>query len=125
MTGVFIEKAHEKVLKNPASTLTYDPSGSIDIVTSDTGIEQVHVAGKALKQAMENAKMAGGVHLRAVNERVEELTIMSTSFCTALAMIIVTVMEQIKSEVMIGSDNGKVSKSDTHAMIAKKIRDVS
>ena len=125
LTGVFIEKAHEKVLKNPASTLTYDPSGSIDIVTSDTGIEQVHVAGKALKQAMENAKMAGGVHLRAVNERVEELTIMSTSFCTALAMIIVTVMEQIKSEVMIGSDNGKVSKSDTHAMIAKKIRDVS
>lgn len=32
-------------------------------------------------------------------------------------------MEQFKTEVIAGSDNGKVSKSDTHTMISKKIRD--
>lgn len=32
-------------------------------------------------------------------------------------------MEQFKTEVVAGSDNGKVSKNDTHTMIAKKIRD--
>jgi Exocyst complex component Sec3 len=40
-----------------------------------------------------------------------------------LAQIIVTVMEQFKSEVVAGSDHGKVSKNDTHTMISKKIRD--
>jgi hypothetical protein len=34
-------------------------------------------------------------------------------------------MEELKTEVVAGSDGGKVSKSDTHSMIAKKIRDVS
>ena len=32
-------------------------------------------------------------------------------------------MEQFKTEVVAGSDHGKVSKNDTHSMIAKKIRD--
>jgi hypothetical protein len=125
LTGVGIEKSHEKVLTNPAGALVYDGNGNIDVIASDQGVDLIHIAGKALKQAMENAKKAGCVHLRAVNERVEDLTVMSNSFCQALAMIIVTVMEQIKAEVMVASDNGKVSKSDTHAMIAKKIRDVS
>jgi hypothetical protein len=125
LTGVGIPKASEKILKNPASALVYDGDGSIDIEASEPGVDKIHIAGKALKEAMDNAKRAGGVHLRAVNERVEELARMSSSFCTALAQIIVTVMEQIKTDVMVASDNGKVSKSDTHATIAKKIRDVS
>lgn len=125
LTGVGIEKAHEKVLTNPAGALVYDGNGNIDVIASDKGVDNIHIAGKALKQAMENAKKTGCVHLFAVNERMEDLTVMSNSFCQALAMIIVTVMEQIKAEVMVASDNGKVSKSDTHAMIAKKIRDVS
>uniref|UniRef100_A0A7S1V7N1 Exocyst complex component Sec3 C-terminal domain-containing protein n=1 Tax=Grammatophora oceanica TaxID=210454 RepID=A0A7S1V7N1_9STRA len=123
LTGVSIDKDSEVVLKNPASALVYDASGNIDIDQSDAGVDKIHLSGKSLKDAMENAKRAGGVHLRAVNERVEDLTIMSNSFCTALAQIIVTVMEQIKSEVMVASDNGKVSKSDTHGMIAKKVRE--
>jgi len=123
LTGVGIPKQSEKVLNNPASALVYSADGSIDIEASESGVDKIHHAGKALKEAMENAKKAGGVHLRAVNERVEQLVKMSSVFCTALAQIIVTVMEQIKSLVMVASDNGKVSKSDTHAMIAKKIRD--
>jgi len=123
LTGVGIPKSSEKVLKNPASALVYDADGSIDIEASEPGVDKIHIAGKALKDAMENAKRAGGLHLRAVNERVEQLVKMVRGFCTALAQIIVTVMEQIKTDVMVASDNGKVSKSDTHAMIAKKIRD--
>ena len=125
LTGVGIPKESERLLKNPASALTYDQGGQIDIEASEPGVDKIHHAGKALREAMENAKQTGGVHLRAVNERVEDLTAMSNTFCTNLAQIIVTVMEQIKSEVMIASDNGKVSKSDTHKEIAKKVRDVS
>jgi Exocyst complex component Sec3 len=124
LTGVSIPKASEKILKNPASALLYTADGSIDIEASEAGVDEIHIAGRALKSAMDNARRAGGVHLRAVNERVEQLVLMSESFCTALAQIIVTVMEQIKTDVMVASDNGKVSKSDTHATIAKKIRDV-
>jgi hypothetical protein len=125
LTGVGIPNESERVLKNPASALVYNSDGSIDIEASEPGVDAIHIAGKALKGAMDNAKNAGGLHLRAVNERVEQLIKMSGTFCTALAQIIVTVMEQIKTDVMVASDNGKVSKSDTHSMIAKKIRDVS
>ena len=59
----------------------------------------------------------------AVHERTQGLMAIAKKFCTALAQIIVTVMEQFKEEVVAGSDYGKVSKNDTHAMIAKKIRD--
>ena len=63
------------------------------------------------------------MHLKAVSERAKGLTSLSDTYCSSLAQIIVTVMEQFKTEVVAGSDNGKVSKNDTHTMIAKKIRD--
>jgi hypothetical protein len=63
------------------------------------------------------------MHLKAVTERSQALTKVSNGFCSALAQIIVTVMEQFKTEVVAGSDHGKVSKNDTHAIISKKIRD--
>ena len=65
----------------------------------------------------------GGIHLKAVAERAKGLTSISNTFCSSLAQIIVTVMEQFKTEVVAGSDHGKVSKNDTHTMISKKIRD--
>ena len=63
------------------------------------------------------------MHLKAVSERARGLTALSDTYCKSLAQIIVTVMEQFKTEVVAGSDHGKVSKNDTHTMIAKKIRD--
>jgi hypothetical protein len=63
------------------------------------------------------------MHLKSVSERAKTLAAISNGFCSSLAQIIVTVMEQFKTEVVAGSDQGKVSKSDTHSMIAKKIRD--
>jgi Exocyst complex component Sec3 len=49
--------------------------------------------------------------------------VISSTYCNSLAQIIVTVMEQFKTIVVAGSDGGKVSKNDTHTMIANKIRD--
>ncbi len=123
LQGLDIDKSLEKVLKSPAGTLVYDGNGRIDVEASERGVDRIHQAGKALQEALEHAQKAGGVHLRAVSERVEGLESISTTFCTALAQIIVTVMEQFKTDVVAASDNGKVSKSDTHTMIAKKIRD--
>lgn len=63
------------------------------------------------------------MHLRAVSERARGHTSIKNTYCTALAQIIVTVMEQFKLEVVAGSDYGKVSKNDTHTMIAKKVKE--
>lgn len=123
LTGLNLDQELEKVLKNPASALVYDDDGLVDDEASDAGIEQIYKAGKALQEAMEYPKRSGGMHLRAVAERAEGLVAINKGFCKQLAQIIVTMMEQFKTEVVAGSDHGKVSKNDTHAMIAKKIRD--
>eukprot|EP00536_Pseudo-nitzschia_multiseries_P000513 jgi/Psemu1/233676/estExt_Genewise1.C_60177 len=123
LQGLVIDEDLELILGNPASALVYDEKGNIQVEESEDGVHRVYAAGKALQQATEHAEQAGGLHLRAVNERVVALAAASEFFCTSLAQIIVTIMEQFKSEVVASSDHGKVSKQDTHSMIAKKIRD--
>jgi hypothetical protein len=123
LKGLVIDEELELILGNPASALVYDEAGNIQVEESEVGVDRVYDAGKALQEATEHAEKAGGLHLRAVSERVEALAQASEFFCTSLAQIIVTIMEQFKTEVVAASDHGKVSKSDTHSMIAKKIRD--
>jgi hypothetical protein len=123
LQGSLIDENVEKILKNPASALVYDDDGRVDVDESESGIEEIYEAGKALQEAMEYPRRSGGLHLESVSERADGLSQIASSFCTALAHIIVTVMEQFNEEVLAGSDYGKVSKNDTHAMIAKKIRD--
>lgn len=123
LKGLVIAEELELILGNPASVLVYDEAGNIHVEESEEGVERIYEAGKALQEATEHAEKAGGLHLRAVSERVEALAQASEFFCTALAQIIVTIMEQFKTEVVAASDHGKVSKQDTHSMIAKKVRD--
>ena len=123
LQGLDIDEGMEKVLKNPASALVYDEEGLVDVDESEPGIENIYDAGKALHEAIEYPRRSGGTHLTAVSERAGGLFAIASNFCEALAQIIVTVMEQFKTEVVAGSDYGKVSKSDTHSMIVKKIRD--
>jgi Exocyst complex component Sec3 len=123
LKGLVIDQELELILGNPASALVYDESGNIQVEASEDGVDRIYDAGKALQEATEHAEKAGGLHLRAVSERVEALAQASDYFCTALAQIIVTIMEQFKTEVVAASDHGKVSKQDTHSMIAKKVRD--
>mmetsp|Transcript_7771 Transcript_7771/g.19335 ORF Transcript_7771/g.19335 Transcript_7771/m.19335 type:complete len:1331 (+) Transcript_7771:399-4391(+) len=121
--GLVIDQELELILGNPAGALVYDDSGNIQVEASEEGVDRIYDAGKALQEATEHAEQAGGLHLRSVSERVEALAQASDYFCTALAQIIVTIMEQFKTEVVAASDHGKVSKQDTHSMIAKKVRD--
>ena len=123
LKGLVIDEDLEMVLGNPAGALVYDEAGNIQVEESGEGVDQIYEAGKALQEATDHAEKAGGLHLRAVSERVEALAQTSEFFCTALAQIIVTIMEQFKTEVVAASDHGKVSKQDTHQMIAKKVRD--
>lgn len=123
LKGLVIDEELELVLGSPASSLVYDEAGNIQVEESEEGVNRIYDAGKALQEATEHAEKAGGLHLRAVSERVEALAQTSEFFCTALAQIIVTIMEQFKTEVVAASDYGKVSKQDTHSMIAKKVRD--
>jgi hypothetical protein len=123
LKGLVIDEELELILGNPASALVYDDAGNIQVEESEEGVDSIYDAGKALQEATEHAEKAGGLHLRAVSERVEALAQASDFFCTALAQIIVTIMEQFKTEVVAASDHGKVSKQDTHSMIAKKVRD--
>jgi hypothetical protein len=123
LKGLVIDEELELILGNPASALVYDEAGNIQVEESEDGVDHIYDAGKALQEATEHAEKAGGLHLRAVSERVEALAQASDFFCTALAQIIVTIMEQFKTEVVAASDHGKVSKQDTHSMIAKKVRD--
>jgi len=123
LQGLEINDDMEKVLKNPASALVYDSNGRVMVEESEAGIEKIHKAGKALLDAIEYPKQSGGMHLKAVSERCDGLAEITKGYCTALAQIIVTVMEQFKTDVVAESDNGKVSKNDTHATIAKKVRD--
>ena len=123
LKGLVIDDELESILGNPASALVYDDAGNIQVEESEEGVDRVYDAGKALQEATEHAEKAGGLHLRAVSERVDALAQASEFFCTSLAQIIVTIMEQFKTEVVAASDHGKVSKQDTHSMIAKKVRD--
>jgi len=123
LNGLDMPDNVERVLDNPATALVYEAGGAIDIEASEHGVDKIHKAGKSLKEALGRAKDAGGVHLRAVNERAQGLDATADRFCTSLAHIIATVMEQIAAEVVAGSDHGKVSKTDTHATISKKIRE--
>ena len=123
LKGMEIPDSVEKILKNPASALVYDDDGHVDVDESEAGVEEIYQAGRSLQDAIDFPLKSGGLHLDAVSERAEGLNTIANSFCTALAHIIVTVMEQFNQEVLAGSDYGKVSKNDTHSMIAKKIRD--
>lgn len=124
LRGMDLESDIENILQNPASALIYDDdTGRVDVDASDEGVEQIYQSGKSLQDAIDFPRKSGGLHLDAVSERADKLQTVATSFCTALAHIIVTVMEQFNQEVLAGSDYGKVSKNDTHAMIAKKVRD--
>ena len=123
LKGLEIPDELTRTLKNPASALVYDNEGRIEVDESQEGVDNIHDAGRALQDAMLHVQQSGGLHLKAVIQRSDVLEKTANAFCTALAQIIVTVMEQFKTDVVAGSDYGKVSKSDTHTMIAKKIRD--
>jgi hypothetical protein len=53
LQGLEINEYTEKTLNDPASALSYHPSGSINVEHSEEGIEKIYQAGKALLDAIE------------------------------------------------------------------------
>ncbi|CAJ1952747.1 unnamed protein product [Cylindrotheca closterium] len=74
LQGLTIQEDLEMILSNPAGALVYDDGGNIQVAESEGGVDRIYEAGKALQQATEHSEKAGGVHLRAVSERVEQCT---------------------------------------------------
>jgi len=124
LSGLDVPTQLQRILANPGSVLRYDPAdGSIQIGASEAGVEDIYQAGRALRDAIDVVEKEGGVHLRAVSERVEDLASVANSFCTALAQIVVTVMEQLAGDIVASTDFTKSAKGENHTVIAKKIRD--
>ena len=123
LAGLDVPPALRKTLSNPTGALQYDSAGNVDAKTSERGIDEIYQAGRFLKDAIDRVEKEGGVHLRAVSERVEKLASVANQFCMSLAQIVVTVMEQLSSDVVATTDFTKSSKSESHTTVAKRIRD--
>ncbi len=121
LDGLEVEPGTLDILMNPTSHMVYHKNGDINLKESEPHVEQIYHAGKALKMSFDKVQEERGVHLRAVSERVEGLLQLSTSFCEAVAGIMVAVMKRTIVEVGDADD----SKNTSHAGIAKSIRGVS
>jgi len=125
MNGLDVSQTVMKILRDPRSVLTIkEETGKIDVDKSEKGVDKIQQAGKELKKAFDSAADEGGVHLRAVSERVEDLIIIANKFCSEISKIIIEVMRSLATEMITSMDaGGKTSKPDTRAAMAKKIRD--
>ena len=123
LSGLDAPSNLRQTLSNPGSALTYDSGGNVNAKKSAAGIDEIYNAGRFLKDAIDRVEKEGGVHLRAVSERLEKLAGLANQFCTAIAQIVVTVMEQISSAIVEETDFTKSSKQEQHPVIAKRIRD--
>jgi len=73
LNGLSIDVDLEKILKDPLGHLGVNKDrgrAQFEQIDSDT-INRVHNAGSALRAALDRAAEGGGVHLTAVNQRVE------------------------------------------------------
>ena len=123
LSGLEVPDDVETILKDPTSKMVYHADGNIDIEKSQAGVEDIYLAGRALKEAFDKIQDEGGVHLRGVKHRVEGLLTLSNSFCDTIATTITLVMERTVAEI-VGNDDFDYL-SSTHATIGKSIRVVS
>lgn len=122
LSGLEVPNDVESILRNPSSKMVYHGNGSIDIIQSQAGVEDIYQAGRALKEAFDRVKDEGGVHLRGVKDRVEGLLNLSYSFCESVANTIIDIMQRTVAE--IGESDDFDYLSSTHATIGKTIRAV-
>ena len=123
LDGLEVDPVVQEILEKPSSKIVYLDNGGVDIKRSEAGVEEIYNAAKELKNTFDKVEEEGGVHLRAVSERVEGLLDVSNHFCQAVAEIIVAVMRQTIIEVSSNADS-KDDKSASHTGIAKSIRSV-
>ncbi len=123
LSGLEVPDDVEKILRDPTSKMVYHPSGEINIADSQAGVEDIYLAGRALKEAFDKVQDEGGVHLRGVKDRVEGLLALSNSFCDTIANTITLIMERTVIEIEGKDDVDELS--TTHKEIGRSIRLVS
>lgn len=130
LDGLQVRDHLQRVLKDPVSVLPFvqslthgkEHSDALD-EKNEEGVDLIYEAGEALKDVLDRANKEGGVHLRALSEQMEVLIETKESFCDALSMIIVRIMETLANDIV--ERLGPLSKDDTHTAMVKKIKDVS
>ena len=125
LTGLDLPEEMQDILSNPSSKMSYDTNGDIDTHQSEKGVIEIYNAGRYLKDIFDKIEEEGGVHLRPVSERVENLLQVLTTFCDSVANIVMSIMEKTLSEVITEKDFAQEIKDGSHDVIAKEIREVS
>jgi len=123
--GLEVPNDIEDVLRNPKAQLTYHRDGRIDLQNSEAGVEKIYRAGKTLKVSFDKVQEEGGVHLRAIVQRVEGLLDLSNRFCEGVAQIVTGVMKRTVGEV--GDKDGKDGNDgakNPHAAAAQSLRNL-
>jgi hypothetical protein len=126
LDGLEVPSDLQDVLRNPRRSLSVNRvTGVIDLEGSAKGIDSIKDAGKELRRALDKAMGGGGLHLDAVYERVEDLISLATKFCSELNDIAIEVMRTLANDVVPPLHTANMPKNETHASMARKIRDVS
>ena len=103
--GLTIEPRLEGILRDPLKSLNLSaPKFYSDV--SASGVEDVTAAGAALRSALDRAAGGGGVHLAAVNERVENLLSLSNSFCKSLQKAVIQAFADLGADMAAGMFSG-------------------
>jgi len=124
LNGLEVPMGMAEILKDPKVKMKYsEEDGTIDVVGSESGVEDIYTAGRALKETFDRLQEEGGVHLRMVHKRVEGLTDLTNSFCQSLAEIVLQIMKKTLKEVVDDVDFTKEIQNSAHSAIAKSIRD--
>jgi len=126
LNGLAIEPALEAVLSDPLKRLNFKATNFYSDV-DQKAVDDVVAAGAALREALDRAASGGGVHLSAVNERVETLLRLSSSFCKALSTATVTAFNDLGADLAAGMYNSSTSlhnyDSITAESAAKTLKD--
>lgn len=122
LDGLNVDPSIEEILQDPSSKMVLNSNGEVDIKKSEAGAQEIYEAGKALKETFDKVADEGGVHLHAVNERVEGLLQVSNHFCQAVAKIVISIMKQ--TIIMVIDNEEKKVKSENHTSLSKSIRSV-
>ncbi|GMI12063.1 hypothetical protein TrRE_jg12828 [Triparma retinervis] len=104
LNGLSIDGELENVLRDPLGTLGIsDGRGKIQIDQIDSdAIDVTHRAGQALRAALDRAAEGGGVHLAAVNQRVETLLVISNTFCQSLGDALLNMFTELGEDMSQG-----------------------
>ncbi len=105
LNGLSISPESESMLNDPVAFLLPNASEDGHVNPqhiSKESVETIASSGTRLRHALDKAAMGGGVHLLAVNERVETLLKISGRFCKSLSDFLIKLFDTVGSDMSVG-----------------------